>query len=327
MFESKMSRIVTAAILAVSLAAFVISQQDTIFEQTQRLMHYQERIGNLETDLVTANTEISSLKEENEQLQFINGMLRDSINVLERTVVGLKNMLTRAQKTITNLEKELAEKKSEIKTLRAQAAALSTKTDAASVAKKQEVEAAIAQKETNVEQITTLIKEEEKVADLSDNEIITAELKALRLAQIESVSKNTQVHYKKVECHLQRASKPLSRLDDDGTNWVFTSFEFDLLHPERERIFEEAFRLRIVDADTNEEVAFLESNPAYSGGGQRETKGFDFQWKQNPQQAVYINMQAKKGKNYNAKLYYLNDGEEFLLQQSVLPIVKDGKMQ
>lgn len=312
-------------ILAISLIAFTISQQDKILTQAQRLIDYEHRINTLEVMLSEANANTQELKAENEALRYENLHLLDSIAVLNFNMAELQVKMKGHEATLKGIQEEMALKEGKIRELSTELFRLRFAKSTEVAEKQQDVQQEIEATEQQLRQLSDLQKDEENLQQHTEENLIAEEIKRKQFQQLESILKSTTITYHSVECRKKRASAPLSRMDEDGTNWIFTNLAFDLNNPNLESLSEEYFRVKIVNTDTGEELPYLESNPGFEDNT-GETLGFTFQWRKNPVNIVYINMQVKNGTNYDARIYYVSEEKEYLLTNSVKPIIRSGKV-
>jgi hypothetical protein len=318
-------RMMVGAVLAISLLAFTVTQQDKIKEQAIKILHFEDKISSLETLLTTENDANTQLKAENSLLLEENTLLKDSISSLNIKVVSLQSKLKKSLSTIKGIRAELALKDKELKALKAEFDKIKNINTPAAEKKENILKEQMAQVNVEKKQLVELQVDETTTQSVTEEELMNKEMELRRANAIESILKNTSVEYNTIELRKTRTSDPLKKVDEDGSNWVFTTIQFHLLNVEEKLLTEEYFALKIVNHDTGEELPYLESNPAYANAD-HETTGFTFQWRKNPMEIVYINMQAKPGNNYDAKIYFVNDDKHFLLPASVVPILRDGKI-
>lgn len=322
--EKTSFRWVAGALLAVSLIAFTFSQQDKIREQAEQLLQFENKITSLEALLETETAANQALRTETETLKIENAALRDSIQLLEKQVGSLQHKLRQHIATLKGIQSELAKKEVELQRLRSQLAdALAKGKSAEDRAEKLQADIqAVEQQKTS---LVEMKKEEEKEETDAEQDLLKTEMEMQRTQKIEAVINNTQVAWKTIECSKTRSGNNIKKLEDDGSNWIYTSVQFDMDNENQQLLAEEYFVMRIINTDTGEELPYLESNPAFANSA-GETKGFAFQWNGNPTKVVYINMQAKTGENYDLKIYFLSDEKEYLLKNSVKPLLRSGKV-
>ena len=312
------------AILAVTMIALVMMRQDTIRQQAEKMLLMNQHVNVIETQNAELSQGYNRLFEENQALTLENQRLRDTIAMLRSELESLHAVFNDQRNMISNYEKQLSANKVKIQKLQAEIQRLKGDPPAVMAAKQEKVNEILAIQKAS-EQVEV---EREKTYDTmgqTESTIVFKELEELRMKQVDAIRNNTTVNYKQVECKQQRSGKPIGQLQDDGTNWVFTTITFDMQNPEQGRLFEEAFRLKIIDTDTGEELPYLESNPAFNQA-KVETTGFTFQWRENPVKTLYINLQAKVRKNYSARLYYVNDNQEYMIAGSEVKVIQKGKV-
>ncbi len=312
------------ALLAISLIAFTVSQQDKIREQAEYLLQFQNRVTSLEALLETETAASQTLRTENETLKQENLVLRDSINLLGEQVGKLQAKLRRHLATIKGIRDELAKKEVELQRLKSELADAYAKGKSASD-RAEKLEADIQKVEEQKTVLAEMKKDEVDQGNRAEDDVLRTEMELTRQKKINDVTNNTKIAYKSVDCSKTRTGKPIQKLEEDGTNWVYTSLQFDMENTDQMLLADEYFILRIVNTDTGEELPYLESNPAFAGSDS-ETKGFAFQWNGNPTKLVYINMQAKTGQNFDLRLYFLSDEKEYLIQNSQRALIRNGKV-
>jgi hypothetical protein len=318
-------RMLAGAVLALSLLAFTVTQQDKIKEQANKILQFEDKISSLESLLTIETDANTQLKAENALILEENTFLKDSINTLNFKVSSLQGKLKKNLATIKGIKSELAKKDKEIKELLAELEKVKNINTPLAEKKETIIKQQITQVNAEKKQLNELQIDETATQSETEEELMNKEMELRRASSVESILKNTSVEYKAIELRKTRTSDPLKKVDEDGSNWVFTTIQFHLLNIDEKLLTEEYFTLKIVNHDTGEELPYLESNPAYSNAD-HETTGFTFQWRKNPMEIVYINMQAKPGNNYDAKIYFINDDKHFLLPASVVPILRDGKI-
>jgi cell division protein FtsB len=324
MFKSNYLRYGAWSVLAVTMIAFVMVRQESVKNQAERLLQMNQHVVSLEAQSTSLQMENTRLSEENTSLQAENQRLRDTIAMLRSELESLHLQFNDQQQRIALYEKQMAENKVRIQKLQAEIQRIKGDSPSAVAQKKEKVELIMAAQQ----QINKLEEQREQAygeMDKTESTIVFKELEDLRMRQIDMIRNNTTVNYKLVECRQTRSGKPLIQLQDDGTNWVFTTISFDMQNPEQGRLTDETFRVKIIDTDTGMEIPYLESNPAFNKA-QVETKGFTFNYRENPVKTLYINLQAKTGRNYSARLYYVNDNQEYLIAGSEVKVIANGRV-
>jgi hypothetical protein len=324
MLKSKYSRYGVYSVLALTMLAYVMLRQDSVKTQAERLMQMNQHVITLEEKAASVEMENHRLVDENVALMSENARLRDTIAILRNELTNLQSLFGDQQNRISGYEKQMSANKLKIQKLQAEIQRMKGDSPAIVAAKKEKVEMIMEAQQAN----TQLEGQRERTFEemgKTESTIVFKELEELRMKQIDLIRNQTTVNYKLVECKQTRSGKPISELQDDGTNWVFTSVTFDMQNPEPGRLADETFRIKLIDTDTGMELPYLESNPAFNKS-KGETKGFTFNYRENPVKTMYINLQAKPGRNYSARLYYVNDDQEYMVAGSEVKIIANGKV-
>ncbi len=310
-------------LLTATLLAFIVSQQGTIREQAEQVLHLTGKVTTLETQLTAETAANEQLRAENEALTKEVATLHDSITLLSGQVRHLKVKLKKHQATIAGIRAEMAKKEAELKSLRAELERYRHNPDRYS-SQIEDTRANITVVEGQTEQLQSLQTDEVKQADHAENQMVEQELALRQKETLEGILNHTTVTVKAIKCSENRSSKPLKKLADDGSTWAFTTVQFDLDNEDQARLADQYFVLKIINHDTNEPMPFIEGNAAYANAP--GTIGLTFQWKQNPMSLVFINMQAKKGINYDLAFYLKLDDKEYIIPGSSRTIIENGRM-
>ena len=306
------------------MIALVMMRQESVKTQAERILLMNQHTATLEERSTSLEMENSRLVEENVGLMAENQRLRDTIAMLRSELENLHSEFDQQKSRIANYEKVMANNKIKIQKLQAEIMRIKGDSKEAIDQKKAKVDQILAVQQESIqleEQRETTYSEMDK----TESSIVYKELEEMRMQQVDKIRNSTTVNYRQVECRQSRSGKPISQLQDDGTNWVFTTITFDMQNPEQGRLLEEAFRIKVIDTDTGMELPYLESNPVFNKS-QVETKGFTFNYRENPVKTLYINLQAKAGRNYSARLYYVNDDQEYMIAGSEVKIIVNGKV-
>lgn len=326
MREQKSSyRWLVGGVLAMTLLAFTVTQQDKIRDLTRENLELVSKVGNLETLYANEQTANEQLRAENESYKLENQLLRDTIQLLEGKVQELQSKLKKSKATLKAIRVEMAKKEAELASLRLKIRELEEKYGELAASRTKPLVNQIHQIENQQEQLGQMEKDEVQVGTDIENDAIQNEIQLKRKSKLEAILEKTTVNFKSVECKKTRSSDALKKLKDDGSNWIFTIVQFDLENEDHSLLADEYFIMKIVDADSGEELPFNESNPAFENGA-GETKGYTFQWRSNPVEAVYVNMQAKTGVNFNVQFYFFDDEKEYLIPGSIRPLIRGGKV-
>jgi hypothetical protein len=324
MLKSKTTRYAAISVLAIALFAYMMIRQDAVKNQAERLMQSNKEIVAMGEKNIALEADNYRLVDENVALMIENGLLRDTIAVLRTELDHLTTLFDNQKTRIEKYEQQLTAAKIKLQKVQAEIQRIKGSDDKAMAQRQEKIE------EIKVIQEQTVQIEEQRERTYTEmgkteTTLVTKELEELRMKQIDFIRNHTTVNYKLVECRQTRAGKPISQLEEDGTNWVLTTITFDLQNSEPGRLIDETFRVKLVDTDTGMELPYLESNPAFSKA-KNESKGFTFNYRENPVRTMYINLQAKAGKNYSTRLYYVNDEQEYLVAGSEINVIKNGKV-
>jgi transcriptional regulator of aromatic amino acid metabolism len=166
-------------------------------------------------------------------------------------------------------------------------------------------------------------KSQLEIVEVQSLELIKEKKK--RLA-IEDITNNTVVNYLSVKIGSKPKKGNISKVKDGSGKWMYTDFEFVMAHgKDTEMLKNENFVLKIIDTDINKVLPYLEENPSYPES-QAGTSGINFSFNNNTINVLHINTQLKNGKNYEARIYYVKNGEEYLLANSHRLLVSNGKV-
>jgi hypothetical protein len=324
MFNSKYIRYGAWSVLAVTMIAYLMIRQESVQNQAERLLQMNQYSVQLEERNISLEMEKTRLADENLALMAENERLRDTVAMLRSELQSLHLLFSDQKAQITSFEKQMTANKIKIQKLQSEIQRLKGDSPEVVAQKKDKVQQIMAAQEKIIVLET---QRENSFKDLGNTEstMVLKELEEMRVKQIDQIRNMTTINYRLVECKQTRSGKPISQLQDDGTNWVFTTLTFDMQNPEPGRLKEETFRIKLIDTDTGMELPYLESNPAFSKS-RLETKGFTFNYVENPVKSLYINLQAKQGRNYSARLYYVNDDQEYLVAGSEVKVIVDGKV-
>lgn len=312
------------AVLAVSLIAYMFLQQDKIRLQAERIMQLEGNVTFFKASLESVSAELETTEIALEEAEEEIRILQDSTVFLNSEMEKVANYANRKKAEVNAINRELAHKVEEVDMLKGAITDWQAKglQDAEKI---QALELRLKSNSENISQLQSLKENAEKELTEARESQIYHELERNRLSRIQNVIQNTKVDYKTVACKTTKSGKALSKIKNDGSSWVFTTLEFSLENDDQSFVVGEYFRLKIVDAESGEPLAYNEANPAFAENS-NETIGYTFLWESNPTEVTYINMQAKTGRSYNAQIFYVNNDKEYLIASSVLPIIGNGKM-
>ena len=97
-------------------------------------------------------------------------------------------------------------------------------------------------------------------------------------------------------------------------------------HNQPKTILDKEFVLKIVDMDHQNNVPYIESNPAFPKG-MGDDKGISYYFDGNLVEVLHYNNQPKTGKNYEIQVFFKSeDEEEYLLLDGVKQFIQDGSV-
>ena len=105
----------------------------------------------------------------------------------------------------------------------------------------------------------------------------------------------------------------------------YTVVEFFLEHEDLKLLLDEQFLVKIVNSKSGDVLSYIESNPNFPDS-EIDSKGVEFKFDGNMLEISYFNNQKKSGDNYEIQIFYLSNGEEYLLLEGSKPFLKDRKV-
>ncbi|MFN4253836.1 MAG: hypothetical protein ACK4Q5_02380 [Saprospiraceae bacterium] len=276
----------------------------------------------------------ATLRTENDSLRRENSVLRDSIGTLHERVADLEQKLKRAKGDLSKTRHQLDIARKKLK--EAEAKARTAPDGSAAEAKYQAQVAALNNQITNLTKQKEALKHER---DSLQHKLVshkpepgtpptpqsTLAAPTVRLAKILN---DTRLVVHAVVCSKTASTgKPIKKLEPNGRNWTYTTFQFDLENPDPDAIFEEKFVLKIVDADSGQPIPYLEKSSTGYGDGLNETVGIDFKWLNKPQRLQHKYLQDKPGQNYRVEIYFKDDNrKEHRLPNATYTFIRNGEV-
>lgn len=135
---------------------------------------------------------------------------------------------------------------------------------------------------------------------------------------IYNLIENTSVSFEYISCRKDKYGKKIKKLSSSSSNWAYTFIQFNLDHETLKNILDKSFRIKILDIDKNEYVKFTHNKLI------KPYMNYDFDYAGEAIQCAFYNDQKKGGQNFNLQVYLLDDGEEYLLEGSSMPIFTNG---
>jgi hypothetical protein len=298
------------------LSSFSVLQQLALDRQNQTI--YAQN-----TALREAARSIKLEMQTSERIKTENQFLLDSIEVLNVQVASLSEAINRQTETIHELNGKLKRRLSKYEDI------------------EKKIKWLQRDRETNLTRIRELEKEksrlERQIADFenakkqqmtelaqSEDEKMQLTLQEAKLRKIKTIAEQTWVNYNAISVRKKEHRGALQIIGMGDDKWKFTVVSLNLTNPEIEVLTDEQFILKIVNSETGELLPYLEANPEYPAS-LINTTGVSFQFKNNPVDITHVNVQQKNGMNYEVRIYYVTDGQEHLLKNSVKPILIHGK--
>ena len=350
------------AVLSIVLLGTILYQTDLIGELKQGLDTARRRADKAEEELQVKTDMVEQLSTENQLLQDSIEGLKLEIATLEETIQQQKtqignlnriistqeNKVTRLSQKIAELEGNSAANSRKIQQLEAEREAvlqdmarmdqLRTELQQAHV----EINRLKAAAANKVENINTKVAGGQSQASPAPQRRDQAQQPSVPMvipeiaggsgqpadastsnASVTDVLAQTNVIYHEVALSKKKSGANLKEID--ARNWLYTSVNLDLDHPNKNVLVGEEFVMIIHDKDTDEVVRINEENPEFPDS-QSDSYGYLFRYRGEPIQIRYCNKQEKHGSNYEIRLYHLNGGHYVPLPKGAHQIVKGGKV-
>lgn len=323
-------------VIASGLVVAALYMNEIVQTKNEIIERLERSVQSLTDQLEISDKAILELRTENDSLRLENQTLRDSVTTLNERIADLqqrlaktKGELSKTREKLSIAKRDLKSTKEEIERLKKYAGNPEAQAQIAKL--RQEVEKLnadisnlTAEKEQLKSQRTDL---ETKISDgKRDLENLPSppspstpedikpvqsfapskmnEVRDKNAERLDKITNGTQLRVLSAVCSDSRKGKPIKKLKPGGSNWIVTTLQIELNNPDQEVLREEFFVLKIVDADTGQEMPYLES---LKYGDAVETVGLKFQWTENPVKLVYINLQGKSGHNYRVEIHYLDE--------------------
>lgn len=157
--------------------------------------------------------------------------------------------------------------------------------------------------------------------DKVETAVAQKEETAEKMVKLKAILDNTIIDFRGISLRAERDGDHISKLKKKGKNWKYTFINFDIQNAIPGYLIGAEFEWRIVDMDTGEPISYIESNNVYPDA--KDTKGLNFIYQGYAEEVVFINTQPKEGANYELKLFYIEDGQDYYVNGSSRPIVFD----
>lgn len=326
--KNKTLPLIILGLLLLALVIYSFVQRNEINTKAKTIEQMDEKIGGLELDLQreTESKEIAiekseELAEANVQLEEEKAVLNKEINKLQKEIKNLKLRISTQRETIEGIRANIKEKENKILALESEISGLNRK-------KKSDL-AKIKQLESEKKDLNSGLDklQDERVVFLYQKDSLVNQMldkqdeEELYKSKMEIIQ-NTSVTFQLVSPRSTKNGKEIKRIKKN--NWQFTIFELSMYHDDMKLIENENFVLKIVDSRTRVPLAIRQSNPAYPDSPNNE-KAVPFVFTKNPLALEHYNDENKKGNSYEANIYYVVDGKEFLLNHGVVRLAEGGK--
>lgn len=311
----------------------IVQAKNRVIEKLERV------VQDLTTQLGMEQEANATLRSENDSLRLENRVLRDSIGTLHERVADLEQKLKRAKTDLSKTRHQLDIARQELKVAKQKA---EKAPDGSHQQAQYEAQVASLKK-----QITDLTTEKEAIKQQRD--ALQEQLDghkpwpgtppeppspqsnpslAAPVGKLAKILNDTRLNVHAVVCSkTPSTSKPIKKLEPNGRNWMYTTFQFDLENPDPDAIFEEKFVLKIVDADSGQPIPYLEKSSTGYGDGLNETVGMDFKWLNTSQKLVHKYLNDKPGQNYRVEIYFKDDKrKEHRLPNATYTFIRNGEV-
>ncbi len=318
---SKIIPFIIGSVLLVGIGGFAYQQVNIEKKKNVQLVSENDA---LVSDLEVAKDEIDILSNENEDLYERIEILRDSIMGYENEIKNLKNKVYDKRKIIEKMEREM-------KDLRQQYHALNESLERikAENLAKDDVIRQLEERRTMLQQrndsLYMVSYQFQQDLETSSQDIVELELQKLQQEELLEILEYTQIFFDKITIKKAETGPEQKRIKKDGRAWNYTQLHIEMQHDNIRHLIDEFFVLKIIDADTDTPISFIESNPAFPDSP-TDHKGLRFQFVGEPMELMFHNNQIKTGKNYVAQLYYIDDGKEYRLKNGYKQFIADGKL-
>lgn len=321
---SKTLPAIVGTLLIAGMSIFTFYQLGIIEDQDHTILEQDKEIDFL-------NVSLKNEVEANGVLLGENIALRDQIDLLSDSIVILQDHIIKLEKTIRGQKKAINSFKSKLRAVEQQYQAI--KTEIAELVRKEEVdrttianlEADKASLRDEISNLNVKKDEIEQAQIITEAELLDQKVSEARFRRITKLVNETKVRFNKVTLTTKRFGKAIKKIKKENTKWKYTVLEFFLENEDLKLLLDEQFIVKIVDSDSGEVLSYIESNPNFPDS-EMDTKGVNFKFDGNMIEVSYYNNQKKAGDNYEVQIFYLSDGEEYLLLDGAKPFIQNRKV-
>ncbi len=316
-------KILVSATAVIGLLTVTAFQQSNILSYKEVISAQKIQLDEQAVIIDDQLMEIEELTVDNTLLTEELNLVRDSISILQNDLSILQRTYQKSKKSLTAIEKELDVRQKELDFIKAELLKKKSKSSHEAALKEK-----VAMLEDQLEQLDYLQQNETeeavKVEDKMD-EVETAvaqkEQTAEKMVKLKAILDNTIIDFRGISLRTERDGDHISKLKKKGKNWKYTFINFDIQNAMPSYLIGAEFEWRITDMDTGEPISYIESNQVYPNA--EDAKGLHFIYQGYAEEIVFINTQPKEGANYELKLFYLEDGQDYYVNGSSRPIVFD----
>ncbi|MFT5165578.1 MAG: hypothetical protein ACI8P3_000806 [Saprospiraceae bacterium] len=321
---TKLLPAVLITLLITGMSIFSVYQSKTITVKDVVINEQVKEISFLEVSLSSEEEANAILLADNMVLRANNDMFLDSIFTLNSKIKKLQVTIQNKNKVIKSITAKLKDIENEYNSIKMEIAELVRKDqidkslisnlEADKAVLRQEISSLAVQKEQEI------VSRQETEAELLDRQISEA-----RFKRITDLVNNTKVKFNKITLSKERFGKAITKIKKENSKWKYTVVEFFLEHQDLKLLLDEQFIVKIVNTNNGEILSYIESNPNFPDS-EIDSKGVEFKFDGNMLEISYFNNQEKNADNYEVQVFYLSDGEEYLLLNGTKRFIKDRKV-
>jgi len=316
--------ITIATVVLLGLSAFSVTKHVTSLEKDKTIVQQQEDITLLNNSLEIEKEDNKVLLEENDELRAEISQLEEKIEAYEKEIKSLKSKLSNEKSRVKRREASMKDLKNQYFALEDQIAALqkdakaNTKTIQSLMAEKDQL------RTQNDQQYVEQVKVNEQITQM-EQDLYKAEMEKIKQERIMNIANNTQVKFIDISVKAEKTSNNLTKIKKNGKNWNYTIVAFDMINSNTTQILDEQFVLKIFDKDTNQAISFIETNPAFPDS-QQNSDGMFFKYSGNKILLQFKNTDIKPGSNYEIQMFYIEDNQEFQIQNATKQFINNSKV-
>ena len=316
-------KILVSATAVIGLLTVTAYQQSNILSYKEIISFQSNKLDEQAMIIDDQAMEIEELTVNNTLLTEELNLVRDSISILQNELTILQNSYNKSKSSLKAIEDELAIRQKELDFIKAQLLKKKSKSSNEAALKQK-----VAMLEEQLDQLSYLQQNETQdyveaaqEIDKVETAVAQKEETAEKMVKLKAILDNTIIDFRGISLRAERDGDHISKLKKKGKNWKYTFINFDIQNAIPGYLIGAEFEWRIVDMDTGEPISYIESNNVYPDA--KDTKGLNFIYQGYAEEVVFINTQPKEGANYELKLFYIEDGQDYYVNGSSRPIVFD----